>query len=694
MKTYKLKLGNGVIQAKLNKFAKQADGAVMISYEDTTILSTAVMSKRDSNNNFFPLTINYEEKLYSIGKIPGNYGRREARPSDAATLTARLIDRPIRPLFPKGFKKEIQVVCSLMSFDHDYDADILAINGASIALSLSSNIPFEGPIGAVYIGMDLNGDFIINPNQAQKEDSPLELKMAGTLEEINMVEVKANELSEEVIIEAFMFGHEQIKTIVTWINEIKTDQNIVTEIYSNETKEGYEELKDKIFNDQRLAMKNAMCIKEKALRANEINALKTLFRETYNPQEDEEQQILVNNAYNDLEKDEFRRLVIKDKQRVDGRNVEEIRTLISEIDILPRAHGSSLFTRGETQALVVATLGVKSDEQTFDGLEPYDNKRFMLHYNFPPFSVGESGRMGAPGRREIGHGQLAEKALSIVMPSEEEFPYTVRLVSEILESNGSSSQASICGATLALQAAGVPIKKPVSGIAMGMVADSRGYTILTDIQGLEDHLGDMDFKVAGTADGICTIQMDIKIDGLSRQMLYDSLLQAKKARLEILDNMEATIPQPRKELSEFAPKMKYLKIEVKQIKDVIGKGGETINKIIEETNVKIDILEDGGVFIYSKDQEMIQRTVEIIEKLTKVYKVGEQYEAKVIRVESYGAFVVFNEQDGLLHISDLAEGRVEKVEDVVKLNDIITIEIKEIDASKRIKVKLVFEKEE
>jgi len=693
MNRYELKLGSATLVAELNKFAKQADGAVKLNYSDTTILATSVASKKENKLDFFPLIINYDEKLYALGKIPGNYGRREAKPSDAATLAARLIDRPIRPLFPEGYSNEVQVVCSLLSLDHDYEPDVLAINAASISLILAENIPFEGPVGAVSVGM-IAEQFVINPTVEQRKLSKLEMKIAGTLTEINMVEVKADELSESQMVEAFMFAHAEIKKIVQWQNEITEDLKIKKVKFENTIAASFTELKQQIKDKYLVNINDCLNTKEKAKLNEKVSELKTQILLDLNPNEDE---IIANdiiNAFGELEKEEFRRMVIEDKIRVDGRMVDEIRLLTSEIDVLPRVHGSSLFTRGETQALVVATLGVKADEQRFDGLEIEESKNFMLHYNFPPFSVGECGRMGAPGRREIGHGHLAEKAISTMLPSEEEFPYTIRLVSEILESNGSSSQASICGASLALMAAGVPIKKPVAGIAMGMIADSRGYTILTDIQGLEDHLGDMDFKVAGTEDGICAIQMDMKINGISREMLTEALEQARIGRLQILDHMNLVIDSPRTELSEYAPKMLKMKIEINQIKDVIGRGGDTINKIIEETNVKIDIEEDGIVRIYGTDQNMIDKARDIILKITKIYKPGEVYMAKVTRVETYGAFVRFEDQEGLLHISDLSDKRVEKVEDVVNLNDIIEVEIKEIDIKKRIKVKLVIKEVE
>lgn len=688
MNTYKIKIGKAEITATLNKFAKQTDATVMMGYDDTSVLVTAVASKQKSDRDFFPLIVNYEEKLYSLGKIPGNFGRREAKPSEQATLTARLIDRPIRPMFPEGYKQEVQVVATVMSLNHDFGPEMLSLNGASLALSLAGNIPFGGPVAAVNVGL-IDGEFIINPTVEEMAKSELELKLAGTKTEINMVEAKANELSEEQMVDALMFGHKAIIKICHWQEEIVEAQKIVKEEYVAEVNKVeeklYTEFKENHFKDMELALKE----KPKASRAEKLNQLTEILIDKYETEDIEESVIM--NAFNRLEKTVFRSLIINDKYRVDGRQIDEIRPLTSEIELLPRVHGSAMFTRGETQVMAITTLGVKSDAPIVDGLEVETERSFMLHYNFPPYSVGECGRMGAPGRREIGHGKLAENALSIVMPSQEEFPYTVRVVAEVLESNGSSSQATVCSTSMSLMQAGVPIKKPVAGIAMGLIADEKDYTILTDIQGLEDHLGDMDFKVAGTKDGINAIQMDIKIQGISRDVLIESLAQAKIARMQILDNMNAVISEPRSEVSEYAPKTVTLKIDEKQIKDVIGKGGETINKIIEQTGVKIDIEEDGQVYIFGIDKEMIEKAKEIILKITKVYQVGERYEAEVYRIESYGAFVRFEDQEGLMHISDVAKERIEKVEDKLTIGQKVNIEIKEIDNKKRIKVKNIIE---
>ncbi len=694
MNTYELKMGNKLITATLNKFAKQADAAVMMGYEDTSVLVTAVGAKNASDRGFFPLIVNYEEKLYSMGKIPGNFARREGKPSEQATLTARLIDRPLRPMFPEEYQNEVQVVCTVMSLDQDYAPDMLSLNGASLSLMLASNIPFAGPIGAVNVGL-IDGEFIINPTVEQLEVSDLDLKLAGTKTEINMVEAKANELSEETMIDALMFGHEAIKTICLWQEEVVKDQGIIQKEFIVEVNETYNQLLTIMSEEYSIKMHEALTIKEKHPRAEQLSELKNEIISHYVTEEEEAEinESMVNKAFAELEKNVFRKLIVEEKYRVDGRKLDEIRPLNSEVNLLKRAHGSAMFTRGETQVLAITTLGVKSDAPIVDGLEVETERPFMLHYNFPPYSVGECGRMGAPGRREIGHGKLAENALSVVMPSQEEFPYTVRVVAEVLESNGSSSQATVCSTSMSLMQAGVPIKKPVAGIAMGLIADEQDYTILSDIQGLEDHLGDMDFKVAGTKDGINAIQMDIKIQGISREILTESLKQANIGRMHILNHMNETINEPSNEVSEYAPKTVILKIEEKQIKDVIGKGGETINKIIEETNVKIDIEEDGQVYIFGTDPKMLEKAKLIIEKITKVYKVGEQYQATVFRIESYGAFVKFEDQEALMHISDVAKGRIEKVEDELSLNQEVTVEIKEIDAKKRIKVKNVIEEQ-
>lgn len=601
-----IKIGSGNINVELNKFAKQATSSLMINYEDTYVLVSVVENASAPDCDFFPLTVNYEEKLYALGKIPGNYNRRESRPSTQATLAARLIDRPLRPMFADHYHNEVQIVCSVVSYDPNFEPDILSITGASLALNLAPTIPFNKPVSGVCVGM-IDGEFIINPTLAQKEQSQIELKMAGSDEAIVMVEASSQEVSEEVMIDALMFGHEHIKKLCAWqqaiIEQIGVEK--IPFIYTPEV--SYTNWFDLITNDYQDQIKQALQIQSKETRNQAIDEVCEQIIDNHPElidQDDEEMSMhFAHMAFDDVKKNVFRRLIIDDKHRVDGRQLDEIRPLSSEINLLPRPHGSSLFTRGETQSLATVTLGVMSDQQTFDGFEPYTEKPFLLHYNFPPYSVGETGRIGAPGRREIGHGHLGELAISQVIPNISDFPYTIRIVSEILESNGSSSQATICAASLALMDAGVPIKEHVAGIAMGLIKDEYGYSILTDIQGLEDHLGDMDFKVAGTSQGICSIQTDIKIDGINREILTTALAQAKKARLEILEHMNQVISTPRSQLSEYAPKTITMQIKVNKIKDVIGKGGETINKIIDQTGVKIDIEEDGQVFIYGVDQQ-------------------------------------------------------------------------------------------
>lgn len=690
-KTYTLQIGGRDLEVVTGKFAKQATGSAMVSYGDTQILATSVLSSKDEDRGFFPLIVNYEEKLYATGKIPGSFGRREGRPSDNATLAARLIDRPIRPLFPEGYNKEIQIVTTVMSLDKDNEPEVTAINAASIALSLSATIPFEGPIGAVHIGR-VDGQLVVNPTVEERAVSDLELRVAGTFDAINMVEAKANELSEGEIADAILVAHEEIKKIVTFQNEIKADLGIETATWTREVAELETEIATRIESDFNEMILDAMKITTKQAKAEKLSEVEETIVEAFG-YEDEEDAKLVRKMVDSRVKQIFRDLIIHDNHRPDGRVTTEVRALSSETNLLKRTHGSALFTRGETQGLATVTLGMKMDGQLLDGFELETERLFMLHYNFPPYSVGECGRIGSPGRREIGHGNLAEKALSVVMPKYEEFPYTVRVVSEILESNGSSSQATVCAGSMALMQAGVPIKKQVAGIAMGLIGDEDGsYTILTDIQGLEDHLGDMDFKVAGTSDGICAIQMDIKIKGITKEILVEALEQARVGRLHILDHMNETIATPSQELSEYAPKIDTLQIKPAKIKEVIGKGGETINKIIDETGVKIDIEEDGLVAIYGIEPDMMKRARAIIEEIVKEYEVGQIYTGKVIRIEKFGAFVKFDTKgDALVHISDLAKGRVEKTEDVVSLDQEVEITIKEIDNKGRIKAKLNYE---
>lgn len=683
---FKTTWGGRPLQIEVGQLAKQANGAVLVRYGDTVVLSAAVASKEAKDTDFFPLTINYEEKMYAAGKIPGGFIKREGRPSTEATLTARLIDRPIRPMFAEGFRNEVQVTNIVMSVETDCSPAMAAMLGSSLALSIS-DIPFDGPIAGVEVGR-VNGEYVLNPTVEQAEQTDIELTVAGTKQAINMVESGAKEVSEEDMLGALLFGFDAIKELVAFQEEIV--QAVGKEKMEVTLLQVDEVLKKEIFDASYATMKAAVMTEEKLAREDNIEQVKIDIREAYAEKfaghEDEDHLLKeVKQITEDLEKDVVRELITIDKIRPDGRKLDEIRPLSSEVSLLPRVHGSGLFTRGQTQALSACTLAPLGEHQIIDGLGVEVSKRFIHHYNFPQFSVGSTGRAGSPGRREIGHGALGERALAQVIPSEEEFPYTIRLVAEVLESNGSSSQASICAGTLALMDAGVPIKAPVAGIAMGLVSDGENYTILTDIQGLEDHLGDMDFKVAGTKDGITALQMDIKIQGITEQILTEALTQAKQARMEILEELTSTIAAPREELSQYAPKIEMIQIEPAKIKDVIGKGGDTINGIIDETGVKIDIDQDGKVSIASADAEMIKKAIKIIEDLTKEVKVGEVYLGKVVRIEKFGAFVnLIKGKDGLVHISQLANDRVNKVEDVVKLDDEILVKVTEIDKQGRV----------
>ncbi|EMF0368127.1 polyribonucleotide nucleotidyltransferase [Enterococcus faecium] len=683
---FKTTWGGRPLQIEVGQLAKQANGAVLVRYGDTVVLSAAVASKEAKDTDFFPLTINYEEKMYAAGKIPGGFIKREGRPSTEATLTARLIDRPIRPMFAEGFRNEVQVTNIVMSVETDCSPAMAAMLGSSLALSISE-IPFDGPIAGVEVGR-VNGEYVLNPTVEQAEQTDIELTVAGTKQAINMVESGAKEVSEEDMLGALLFGFDAIKELVAFQEEIV--QAVGKEKMEVTLLQVDEVLKKEIFDASYATMKAAVMTEEKLAREENIEQVKLDIREAYAEKfaghEDEDHLLKeVKQITEDLEKDVVRELITIDKIRPDGRKLDEIRPLSSEVSLLPRVHGSGLFTRGQTQALSACTLAPLGEHQIIDGLGVEVSKRFIHHYNFPQFSVGSTGRAGSPGRREIGHGALGERALAQVIPSEEEFPYTIRLVAEVLESNGSSSQASICAGTLALMDAGVPIKAPVAGIAMGLVSDGENYTILTDIQGLEDHLGDMDFKVAGTKDGITALQMDIKIQGITEQILTEALTQAKQARMEILEELTSTIAAPREELSQYAPKIEMIQIEPAKIKDVIGKGGDTINGIIDETGVKIDIDQDGKVSIASADAEMIKKAIKIIEDLTKEVKVGEVYLGKVVRIEKFGAFVnLIKGKDGLVHISQLANDRVNKVEDVVKLGDEILVKVTEIDKQGRV----------
>lgn len=681
------------ITVETGEIAKQADGAVIIRYGDTVTLSTACASNQAKEGiDFFPLTVSFEEKLYSVGKIPGGFLRREGRPSEHATLTARMIDRPIRPLFAEGFRNEVQVVNTVLSVDQDASPEMAAMFGASLALCIS-DIPFNGPIAGVKVGR-INGELVANPTVAQMEESDIDLTVAGTAQALNMVEAGAKEVSEEDMLAALMFGHEQIKKLCAFQEEIvaacgKEKREIelyaVDETIDREVRANFE-----------AQIRAAVSIKEKLERYGKIDdltdeAAQMIANKEYESEKDQNNAVKqAREICRGIEADEVRRLIIEDKVRPDGRQIDEIRPLNSQVDLLPRVHGSALFTRGETQVLSTTTLGALNDNQIIDDLTVVDSKRFMHHYNFPPYCVGETGRMGNPGRREIGHGALGERALAQVLPSVDEFPYTIRTVADVMESNGSSSQASICAGTMSLMAAGVPIKAPVAGIAMGLIMDDNSgkYTVLTDIQGMEDHFGDMDFKVAGTKNGITALQMDIKVTGITKNIFEEALAQAHKARLEILDNMLACIPCPREQLSPYAPKIAMMNIDPDKIKDVIGPGGKMINEIIAQCdNVKIDIDDDGKVVIYHNDYDTIEKAKQMISDIVRVAKVGDVYAAKVVRLEKFGAFVnLFGNTDGLLHISKISHHRVDKVEDVLKLGDIIDVKVTEIDNKGRINV--------
>lgn len=669
---FSIDLAGRQLTVETGQLAKQANGAVLVRYGDTAVLSTATASKEAKNVDFFPLTVNYEERLYAVGKIPGGFIKREGRPSEKAILASRLIDRPIRPLFADGFRNEVQVVSIVMSVDQDCSSEMAAMLGSSLALSIS-DIPFEGPIAGATVGR-INGEFVINPTVEQQEQSDIHLVVAGTKDAINMVEAGADQVPEETMLEAIMFGHDEIKRLIAFQEEIV--QAVGKEKSEVKLYEVDADLNQAVREMAEKDMHSAIQVHEKHAREDAINEVKKRVIEHYEAQEADADTLgQVNEILYKIVKEEVRRLI----------TVEKIRPLASEVGILSRTHGSGLFTRGQTQALSICTLGALGDVQILDGLGVEESKRFMHHYNFPSFSVGETRPMRGPGRREIGHGALGERALEPVIPSEKDFPYTVRLVSEVLESNGSTSQASICGSTLAMMDAGVPLKAPVAGIAMGLVKSGEHYTILTDIQGMEDHLGDMDFKVAGTAHGVTALQMDIKIDGLSREILEEALQQAKVGRMHILDHMLSVIAEPRTELSAYAPKIITMTINPDKIRDVIGPSGKQINKIIEETGVKIDIEQDGTVFISSINQEMNDKAKKIIEDIVREVQVGEIYEGKVKRVEKFGAFVeLFSGKDGLVHISELALERVGKVEDVVKIGDVITVKVIEIDKQGRV----------
>ena len=699
-KVFELDFRGRKLVVEHGEVAKQASGSVLVRYGDTVILTAAVVSKNANIlSDFFPLTVLYQEKLYAVGKIPGGFIKRESRPTEAATLAARMIDRPMRPLFPENFRNEVQIVNTVLSVDPDNSPEMAAMFGSSLATCISK-IPFLGPIAGVKVGR-VNGEFIINPTVEQAEQSDIELTVAGTKEAINMVEAGAKEVSEEDMLEALMFGHEAIKELISFQESIIAE--IGEEKMEYEVLEISDELKVEVKNMVSDELNTAMRIKDKLEKYAAIDSAKEKVIAKYEIEnaglkEDELNELLtkVKLVLEDIEYEIFRTIVVKEHVRADGRAMDEIRPLSTDIDLLPRTHGSALFTRGETQSLSVTTLGALGEHQILDGLDIETEKRFMLHYNFPQFSVGETGRYGALGRREIGHGALGERALAQVIPSEDEFPYTIRVVSEILESNGSSSQASICAGCMSLMAAGVPIKAPVAGIAMGLITYGDKYQILTDIQGMEDHLGDMDFKVAGTRDGICALQMDIKIKGITKEILKEALAQAKKARMQILDVIQTQIPEPRAEVSKYAPKTLTFMINPDKIKEVIGKGGETITKIILECSnvtavndinaVKVDLEDDGRVIIYHTDKDIIEATAKRIKDIVREPEENVIYTGKVVKILSdKGCFVeLWPGCEGMVHISQLSLERVEKVEDIVNVGDEIIVKCLGYDARGRL----------
>jgi len=681
LEEFSMELAGRTLSVEVGKVAQLADGAVVVRYGDTVVLVTACASDKPKEGiDFFPLSVDYEERLYAVGKIPGGFIKREGKPTEKAVLNARLIDRPIRPLFPKGYRNDVQVIATVLSVDQDNLPEIVAMIGSSAALSISS-IPFMGPTGSVLVGL-VDGEFVLNPTAEEREKSDLHLVVSGTKDAVMMVEAGCKEVTEETMLEAIMFAHDNIKKIVEFIEEI-------TSKVGKEKKEVIlatidEELEKEVREFAEQKMLEAIRTVDKQERQNNIDKVneETLlyFAEKYEENIKDVEAVLYN-----ITKEQVRDLIVNHKIRPDDRKLDEIRPISVEVGILPRVHGSGLFTRGQTQVLTVATLGALGDVQVLDGLGEEESKRYMHHYNFPPYSVGETRFLRGPGRREIGHGALAERALEPMIPSIDEFPYTIRLVSEVLSSNGSTSQASVCGSTLALLDAGVPIKKPVAGVAMGLIKEEDEVVILTDIQGLEDFLGDMDFKVAGTKDGITAIQMDIKIAGIDREILERALEQARVGRLFILDKMNSVINTPRKELSPYAPKIIITRIDPDKIRDIIGPGGKTINKIIAETDVKIDIEDDGKVYISSPDIRNAQKALKIIEGLTKDVAEGEIYLGKVVRITTFGAFVeILPGKEGLVHISKLDKKRVEKVEDVVAVGDEILVKVTDIDKQGRI----------
>lgn len=694
-RTFELEFYGKKLIVETGEIAKQADGAVFTRFNETVVLSTSCCSDEPKEGDFFPLTVTYEEKQYAVGRIPGGFLRREGRPGEHATLTARLIDRPVRPMFSEGFRNEVQIINTVMSVDLDATPEMTAMFGSSLSLCIS-DIPFDGPIAGVYVGR-VDGKLIINPTVEEAQKSDLNLAVAGTKEAINMVEAGANELSEEEMLDAIMFGHEAIKKLCEFQEEITREigkPKRTVKLYEQD-----ETVKKDIYDRIGERMVKAISIFDKLERQNAIDQLKKEIIDDYDSREYKKENdhklmmLMVNDILEGMVANEVRRLITEEKIRPDGRKIDEIRPLNAQVDLLPRTHGSAMFTRGQTQVISTCTLGTKNDEQIIENLTAEDNKRFMHHYNFPPFSVGEIGRTGTPGRREIGHGALGERALSYVIPSEEEFPYTIRCVAEVVESNGSSSQASICASCMALMAAGVPIKAMVSGIAMGLITSGpldgkHPYTILTDIQGLEDHFGDMDFKVAGTENGITALQMDIKIKGVTREILKEALAQANKARAQIREVMKGAISEPRKELSKYAPKFESFYIDKDKIKDVIGSGGKVINEIIEKCNqVKIDIEDDGKVTIYHTDKDSILKAKDIIEGITREVEVGEIFDGVITRVEEYGVFVsLFGDKEGLCHVSKLSNEYLNSAKDFARVGEKLKVKVIDVDNAGKIKL--------
>lgn len=686
IKNYKYKSNFTEFEVEIGRMAKQASASCTIKAGDSMLLVTVVGSKEQREGiSFFPLSCEFQEKMYAVGRIPGGYIKREGKPSDEATLNARMMDRPLRPLFPEGYKNDVQIMATVLAADENYDVGILGMIGSSIVLGLS-DIPFNGPTGSVSVGY-VDGEYVINPNQEQKNRNQLELTLSGTKDAIMMVEAGAKELTEDQMLDAILFGHEEIKKICEFIQEIIDDNDVVKQKFVNE--EVNQELKSLIHDKYYDKLKEALQSPVKATRDEDIQGVGDKIISEFTNKEDEEyleKLKEVSDIFEELKKEIVRKLISVDKIRPDGREMHEIRQLSAEVALVPKVHGSGLFTRGQTQVLNIATLGAPGDVQYIDGLTDEEiKKRYIHHYNFPGFSVGEVTRMRAPGRREIGHGRLAERALEPVLPSKEDFPYVIRLVSEVLESNGSSSMASVCGSTLSMMDAGVPIKAPVAGIAMGLIKEGEDFSILTDIQGMEDHLGDMDFKVAGTKDGITALQMDIKIDGINREILKEALSDAKSARLRILDVMSKTIENPREEISPNAPRIFTIQIKPEKVREVIGSGGKTINKIIDETGVKIDITDEGLVTVTAPDSVNGKRAIEIIEGIVEEPEIGDVYLGKVIKIMNFGCFVSFGtNSEGLVHISKLSKKRIDKVEDVVKEGDEILVKVLEIDNRGRI----------